>query len=182
MGRSYTTKETIKRDKFFLPIIKEIYVVKKNGKIYNRKTKKRVGIPTTISSYGGIGIRLNGKVHFFNVHRVVWLVHKGFIPIGYTINHKNGIKSISRLSNLECITSSENQKHAFKLGLNVNNPQIGSTNVNAKFTAVQVRKIRNLFIGKKFSRRNFKIIANKYGVHWVTIQGVVTRKRYKDVA
>jgi hypothetical protein len=60
----------------------------------------------------------NGKPKSFKVHR---LVAKAFIdnPLNKPhVNHLDGVKSNNFIDNLEWVTISENQKHAFKNGLN----------------------------------------------------------------
>jgi hypothetical protein len=60
----------------------------------------------------------NGKRNTFKVHR---LVAKAFIKNILNkphINHIDGNKSNNFVLNLEWVTISENQKHAFKIGLN----------------------------------------------------------------
>ena len=60
----------------------------------------------------------NGKPKSFRVHQ---LVAKAFIdnPLNKPhVNHLDGVKSNNFVDNLEWVTISENQKHAFKNGLN----------------------------------------------------------------
>ena len=62
-------------------------------------------------------IKINGKWKHCRVHR---LVAQAFIPNPDKkpeVNHINGIKDDNRIQNLEWATTSENQKHAFKIGL-----------------------------------------------------------------
>lgn len=51
------------------------------------------------------------------VHRIIWESVHGPIPEGLYINHINGIKTDNRIANLELVTTSENHKHAYRIGL-----------------------------------------------------------------
>ena len=60
----------------------------------------------------------NGKPKSFRVHQ---LVAKAFIDNSLNkphVNHLDGVKSNNFVDNLQWVTISENQKHAFKIGLN----------------------------------------------------------------
>jgi hypothetical protein len=51
------------------------------------------------------------------IHVLVARAFLGPKPEGLTVNHKNGIRSDCHESNLEYMTRSENQKHAYRIGL-----------------------------------------------------------------
>lgn len=74
---------------------------------------------------------------FRRKHKIHRLVATAFIPNTQNkreVNHLNGIKSDNRRDNLEWCTSSENQKHAFKIGLQVcmNHLRVGANNPNSR--------------------------------------------------
>jgi hypothetical protein len=56
-----------------------------------------------------------GEIHSVPVQRLVWQVHKGNIPAGQTVNHKDGDPTNNRISNLELMTQSEQQKHRYRV-------------------------------------------------------------------
>jgi hypothetical protein len=74
----------------------------------------------------------------------------------WCVNHIDGNKLNSHISNLEWLTCSDNVKHAWENGLN--RVAIGEAAKNAKFTSDQVRQVRlRLLLGEKI-----KDIANEY--------------------
>tara|TARA_R110000782_G_scaffold256125_1_gene345015 strand:- start:863 stop:1375 length:513 start_codon:yes stop_codon:yes gene_type:complete len=142
------------------------YLITKNGTIFSRNFK-RSGFPKEIKHYihrqGYHRVELcnESKRRKFLVHRLVMLTFKGE-PNGLQVNHKNGIKSDNRLSNLEYCTASYNVKHSFKLGLSI--PLKGENNPTSILTKNQVIDI------KKYLKCTVKyygmltVLSKKYGV------------------
>ncbi|MBH2967524.1 HNH endonuclease [Serratia ureilytica] len=86
--------------------------IAKNGRkyeqVYLTKVPDRYGYLT-------VGINRSGKQHRKTIHR---LVAKAFCRgSGEIVNHKNGVKTDNRASNLEWCTASENELHAYRTGL-----------------------------------------------------------------
>ena len=118
-----------------------------------------------------------GKRHW-SVHV---LVAQAFIPNPDDkpeVNHLKGRKSDNRVSELEWATSSENKRHAWRIGLC--KPKRGTKSHRAKFTAEQVRYIREHYIPRD-PKFGINALARKFKVGSAAIFNVVHRLRYKDV-
>ena len=98
-----------------------LYQVSNFGRVKTFKwgNKKIMRMGTTNFGYHSVQITKDGIGKHFPVHRLVAL---NFIPNPENkrcVNHIDGNKTNNKLENLEWCTYSENNKHAYKLGLRV---------------------------------------------------------------
>lgn len=97
-----------------------MYKINRMGEIYVMpKPRKKEGIkkPFINRGYYYINLWKDGKYHTYTVHRLVALT---FIPNPENkecVNHIDGNKLNNCIDNLEWCTRSENDLHAFRLGL-----------------------------------------------------------------
>lgn len=104
-----------------------LYQVSDLGRVKSlpRNTTKGLILKPYISKHNGYSYVSLCKGNNSKTHRVHVLVMNAFLPIkkvdGYdkehTIDHIGGDKTNNQLSNLEWVSQRENQKRAFKLGL-----------------------------------------------------------------
>lgn len=103
------------------------------------KTRDRKGTEYQIINLS----KLDGKKRTFRVHRLVMMA---FNPVEnmdeLEVNHLDGNKKNNKLENLEWCTSSENQKHAFKTGLQ--KARKGESSNFAKLTEEDVKQVFEL--------------------------------------
>lgn len=128
-----------------------------------------------VSNCGYLRIELFDKSHKAKKYGVHVLVAKAFIPNPENkpeVNHKDGIKSNCYDWNLEWVTPSENQIHAFNTGLQKRIK--GEDNYNAKLTKVDVASIKNEYKGGKISQA---ALGCKYFVSQAHINRIVNKKR-----
>lgn len=134
------------------------YVVSNFGKIKRIKNSKTSKIGKILKpqksscGYRQINLYLNGKMCTQYIHL---LVLETFIGSRSDLfcNHIDGDKTNNRLNNLEWVTQSENEKHAYKN--NLKNPVI-----NSKLSLNEVSKIRELLGQKKFTQKEISKIFN----------------------
>ena len=96
------------------------YEISNTGFVRNKKTKQVLKGRITQSGYLQVSIKIDAENRFMNryIHR---LVAQYFLNNGKNkreVNHKDGNKKNNQVSNLEWVTSSENQKHRHKIGIN----------------------------------------------------------------
>ena len=94
------------------------YGANSDGEIisYVGRTKKLIG-KIGKSGYRMVVLTINGKKQYHNVHRII---AKAFIPNPKglrEVNHKDGNKLNNAVSNLEWVSTRENQIHAKNNGL-----------------------------------------------------------------
>jgi hypothetical protein len=154
------------------------FLIYENGDLINLKTNKKLKAFDNGVGYLRVGIYVGDKKHkAIYIHR---LLAQTFIPNPKNkieVNHKDGNTKNNDLSNLEWVTKSENQLHAYKLGLNKPSPSIGEKNGNAVLNDEMVTKIRIMF---KNGTRQYEI-AKQFNVSKYLISNVVLNKTWKHI-
>ena len=138
-----------------------------NGKI--RKTH------ITSTEYVGINLNVNGVRTNRKVHQLVASAFIGKRPKGLDLNHINGIKTDNRPENLEYLTRSDNNKHAFSIGLMSN---VGENSSRALFTEKEVQGIRATYANGGYTHRS---LAKKLGVSKSTITAIILRYNWAHI-
>lgn len=156
----FTTTELENEEWRAIPDYEGRYEVSSLGRVrglteYKRYHAGRILSPKIGKHYPMIVLRdQSQRKQSHNIHRLVMLAFAG--KDSRTVNHKNGIKTDNRLTNLEYATSSEQTRHAYETGLLV--ASHGERHWNSKLTSEQVNEIRMLKhsgltrreIGKRF--------------------------------
>lgn len=119
----------------------------------------------------------NGKVKLVKVHKLVMNAFVGSVPNNKNVNHKNGIKTDNRLSNLEYLTQSENVSHAYNvLG---HKSSFGENHGNSKLNDKTVNFMRYMYQeGKGWG---ITAIAEILGYNRLTVSDAVRRITWKHI-
>lgn len=161
--------------------IAEGYEISNLGNVRSSKWSNAPYILSQGKHRGGyleVRLTINGKRTYFTVHR---LVATAFIPNPGKkpqINHINGIKTDNRVENLEWVTNSENQRHAYKT--NLKQSMRGGNSPRSKLTNEQAEYCRAVYVPRHpvFGQ---KALAHQFGVSKSIIHGVIRGKHYKNV-
>ena len=111
-------------------------------------------------------------------HRIHTLVLEAFVskrPEGMECNHKDGNKKNNCSTNLEWVTSSENKKHAFAIGLRI--PLRGERCHTSKLKKEEVFLVKKLCASKIKQR----IIAKMFGISQGVVSEIKTGKLWREV-
>jgi len=170
-------------EQFFLEMVQQgVFQIDASGKIYRLKKGKRGHQPcallieremTGMTNVGYIWIgQRDGKGKQLHIlgHRLVWLYFNGEIPEGFEINHKNGVRTDNSPSNLELVTKSGNQIHAYDV--------LGKHRKPKSLSEEKVRTIKKqlslgmscTLLGKEFGVTHSMVSMIKSGLRWRYIQ------------
>lgn len=160
-----------------------LYAVSSFGRVksFDRvtgKARKQPGRLLAQSTDGGgypfVALYHKPRKRYAKVHHLVCEAYIGPKPEGAVVNHKNGIKTDNRVENLEWVSSSANNRHAYRAGLR---PYLrGVDGPTTKLTEAQVRYIRAMR-GTKTQRQ----LANELGVDKSTVQSAQVRRSWKHL-
>lgn len=128
-----------------------------------------------MGKYPGFAVYCEGVRKNCHTHRAVWEAFNGPIPKGMVINHLDGNKYNPALSNLECVTPSQNLKHAYDNKLRGHDR--GSAWHRSKLTEDKVEEIIKL----RKSGMSLDKIGKKFGVNVITVGDIFRGKSWKHV-
>ncbi len=94
--------------------------------------------------YAYVTLYKNKIAHYKRVHRLVLIAFIESNSLKRYCNHKNGIRNDNRLENLEWVTKSENELHAYRILNKKPNILKGENHGNSKLTSKEVNAIRKL--------------------------------------
>lgn len=163
-----------------IPQYEGIYQASNMGRIRSllHRGGKKPSLMKTQERNGYLRVPLtdkNGNRSHKSVHRLVLESFLGCIE-NHEVNHKNGIKSDNRISNLEWCTRSENQTHAFKNGLQI--PLKGSEIGNSILTENDILRIRSEYKKKGVT---YQSLANEYNTSKQNVYCIIKRKTWSHV-
>ena len=159
------------------------YIISEDGLVM-RITKH----PTGGTTYPGRLVKIKKPFNFYSsvrlslknngsypllMHRLMWRVWRGKIPIGHEVNHKDGDKTnYTNFVEMECITAKENMIHALETGLNSNK---GENHYRAKLTKKKAREICYLYAKGGWTQKR---LGEKFGVVQSSIGAIIQGRRW----
>lgn len=124
--------------------------------------------------YMNVALSKDGKSISHLVHRLVCWAFIGKQG-DYWVNHKNGDKSDNQLSNLEYVTPSENNQHAYDIGLR--RKLYGENNPNSTISDEDAYLIDIAYRHARLELGGIGGIAQAFGVSRTTVSDIIHGKR-----
>lgn len=178
------------RNEVWLPVAgyAGLYEVSNRGRVKSLSRIKMVGIGNrcrqrvseiirkqTATPQGYLFVLLckNSRKKMHLVHR---LVARAFVPNPQSmpqVNHRDGIKSNNRPSNLEWVTSKLNHRHAHRIGLGLKGSRVGTSKLTEK-EVIDIRLSRGL-------GDSIQEIADRTGISKTNLYSICNRRSWKHI-
>jgi hypothetical protein len=163
-----------------VPGFEHRYQVSDLGRVRRLGSKAVKRLSRTHNGYLAVTLWDGGRCRGFKVHRLV-LEAFGGRPFrrGEETNHKDGVKTNNRLTNLEVVSAKENVAHAIRTGLR---DYRGEKHPRAKLTEGDAREIRLLHAGGSRAGGVTQVsLAKKFGVSKDAIYSIIKRRNWKHL-
>lgn len=146
------------------------YIVYPDGKIFS-KISNRI-LNTITSKYGYLYVTIDNKK--VSVHKLVASTYLPNLENKKEINHKDGDKTNNHVSNLEWVTSKENKKHAWELGLYTHQCE------NHHRTDLTEQLVRSVCERLQDGARNIDV-AKEFNISKETVANIKSKRVWKSV-
>lgn len=151
------------------------YTIDEDGNIFDIKENRYRKIRENEKGYLYCTFYINGKSKKFFIHRLVLYC---FNPVPnmdtLQVNHIDGNKKNNNINNLEWCTQSENQRHAYRMGLNSNK---GLRNPACKYSEKEIIGIADMLLDGK----TIKEIITKYHVSKSLVSAIRNKRLWEDL-
>lgn len=136
------------------------YLINKNGEVFSKFRNKTLAQHTN-GDYMKVKLTSDkGVAKTISTHRLVGMAYLELDPNSKSkkvINHKDGIKTNNKLSNLELVTQSENVKHAH--ANKSKRKKIKTDNLETKMKLLKIARLAPSVDDKEFTKM-FDLIVN----------------------
>lgn len=151
------------------------YQISNHGRIKSPRSKDFLNPQTTKTGYKRVILYNEDGPKQSTVHKLV-LEH--FVckrPKGKVCAHNDGNPVNNLVTNLRWATPKENSVDMVKHGRS----KVGEKHHSTRLTWENVKEIRSSFVPRKYSGKNCRYFASKFGCSMRTIQDVVNNKTWK---
>lgn len=126
--------------------IEELNILYKyhDGQLISRKTGKSVG---SVEQAKGGYTRLKIRNKKYYRHRLIWMMHYGYIPEGFVVNHKDNDRTNDTIENLRLVNNQENAQNRRSAHKNALVGMIGVSKCRNKFRARIMHDGKEIYIG-----------------------------------
>ncbi len=160
----------------FVPIVnyEGLYSINSDGQIFSHKRNKILKPIKRKDKYLVCCLYKNRQAKTLRIHRLVLLAFIGYPPkYKLDCNHKNGIRSDNRVSNLEWCSRSENIKHSYRV---LNRQPTKNHGINSKVTEKDVLQIRRLYVTGRYTQKQ---LGQTFNIDRTQISNIILRKCWK---